>query len=542
MMKQMKEGLGISLISLIVTIIVLLILAGVTLATLTSKNGILNKAETASFSNEVAIYKEELNLTIHSEEIDKLGERNEKINVEDANEIKSKYIPSFNKEKYSEKLVIKNDKLVYIGKNNEEEYRRAKENDLLPDDELIDDEILEEYQPFITEWTVGDKDTIVLPLSTYGHNIYNFQVDYGDGTVVKVKSATDENATHVYEIAGTYTVTIKGQCPGFKFSGYNKEESNKKITKIIQWGNVLKNEGKPNNGIGIDFKNCINLKGPLPEPTKNSLSKCKNVSFENCKSLDGNIPNNLFQNCVDTNFSNTFNGCISLTGEIPGELFSDCIDAGSFDGCFANCTWITSIPEDLFKNCTNATTFKDCFRGCTSITKLPDNLFKNCTNVNSFMNCFYGCTSITKIPNNLFENCTKVNNFRGTFGNIQNLESIGNNIFKSEQTVDFYQIFEGCYNLKNIPEDLFKNCPNTRSFNCAFNRCTSLTEIPEGLFDNCKNVEDFYHTFQGCANITGNAPNLWERTNVKNSAGCFRGCNKLSNYNEIPTTWGGGKV
>ena len=37
------------------------------------------------------------------------------------------------------------------------------------------------------------------------------------------------------------------------------------------------------------------------------------------------------------------------------------------------------------------------------------------------------------------------------------MESIGNNIFKSEQTVDFYQIFEGCYNLKNIPEDLFKN-------------------------------------------------------------------------------------
>lgn len=127
MMKQMKEGLGISLISLIVTIIVLLILAGVTLATLTSKNGILNKAETASFSNEVAIYKEELNLTIHSEEIDKLGERNEKINVEDANEIKSKYIPSFNKEKYSEKLVIKNDKLVYIGKimkKNIEELKR----------------------------------------------------------------------------------------------------------------------------------------------------------------------------------------------------------------------------------------------------------------------------------------------------------------------------------------------------------------------------------------------------------------------------------
>ncbi len=43
----MKKIKGITLIALVITIVVLLILAGVSIAMLTGKNGILNKASTA---------------------------------------------------------------------------------------------------------------------------------------------------------------------------------------------------------------------------------------------------------------------------------------------------------------------------------------------------------------------------------------------------------------------------------------------------------------------------------------------------------------
>ncbi len=43
----MKKQKGITLIALVITIIVLLILAGISIATLTGENGILGKAETA---------------------------------------------------------------------------------------------------------------------------------------------------------------------------------------------------------------------------------------------------------------------------------------------------------------------------------------------------------------------------------------------------------------------------------------------------------------------------------------------------------------
>ena len=60
---EMKEE-GITLIALVITIIVLLILAGVTIATLTGENGILTKANEASKETDIASVKEQAQLDI----------------------------------------------------------------------------------------------------------------------------------------------------------------------------------------------------------------------------------------------------------------------------------------------------------------------------------------------------------------------------------------------------------------------------------------------------------------------------------------------
>ncbi len=53
---------GITLIALVVTIIILLILAGVTIATLTGENGILTKAKEAKEKTEIASQEEQRKL------------------------------------------------------------------------------------------------------------------------------------------------------------------------------------------------------------------------------------------------------------------------------------------------------------------------------------------------------------------------------------------------------------------------------------------------------------------------------------------------
>ena len=63
--KKFKNGQrGITLIALVITIIVLLILAGVSIATLTGENGILTQAETAKEETEIATEREAIQLAI----------------------------------------------------------------------------------------------------------------------------------------------------------------------------------------------------------------------------------------------------------------------------------------------------------------------------------------------------------------------------------------------------------------------------------------------------------------------------------------------
>ena len=68
MMRKRQEN-GITLIALVITIIVLLILAGVTIATLTGDNGILTKAQSAKTQNDKANEKEQIDLAVLASKI-----------------------------------------------------------------------------------------------------------------------------------------------------------------------------------------------------------------------------------------------------------------------------------------------------------------------------------------------------------------------------------------------------------------------------------------------------------------------------------------
>ena len=75
--ERVKGKNGITLIALVITIIVLLILAGVTIATLTGDNGILTKAQNAKTQNDKVTVKEKVDLAIAAS-LDETG----KINLE----------------------------------------------------------------------------------------------------------------------------------------------------------------------------------------------------------------------------------------------------------------------------------------------------------------------------------------------------------------------------------------------------------------------------------------------------------------------------
>lgn len=68
-MKNFRKNQGITLIALVITVIVLLILAGVTIATLTGDNGILTRAQEAKNKTEQAQKEEEDILSSYEDKI-----------------------------------------------------------------------------------------------------------------------------------------------------------------------------------------------------------------------------------------------------------------------------------------------------------------------------------------------------------------------------------------------------------------------------------------------------------------------------------------
>ncbi len=69
-MKKIKNAKGITLIALVITIIILLILAGIILNVLWGEGGIINQAEKAKIINELATYKEQLDMFVKEKTIE----------------------------------------------------------------------------------------------------------------------------------------------------------------------------------------------------------------------------------------------------------------------------------------------------------------------------------------------------------------------------------------------------------------------------------------------------------------------------------------
>ena len=100
MLKNIKKEKAITLIALVITIVVILILAGISIAILTGENGIINKANVAKEESKKAEYKEELELIGQELQIEQMTE-----NITDK-EYMDKY-----KEKIKEDVMFKEAKV-----------------------------------------------------------------------------------------------------------------------------------------------------------------------------------------------------------------------------------------------------------------------------------------------------------------------------------------------------------------------------------------------------------------------------------------------
>ena len=207
-------------------------------------------------------------------------------------------------------------------------------------------------------------------------------------------------------------------------------------------------------------------------------------SFLGNSGISGKIPENLFAGIygepVSSMFYHTFNGYSGLTGEIPENLFAG----------------LQGKPVILL--------FESTFNGCSGLTgTIPEKLFSGIQGTPAaymFRDTFSGCTALTSIHENLFSG------LKGA-----PIEAL------------FYGTFRSCRGLTSIPKKLFANI------------------TPTGNYRNYM----FINTFSGCTNLTGPSAKIgdkylyeiWPNVSGQNT---YNSATKLSDYDCIPTGWGGG--
>lgn len=341
----MKNQEGVTLIALAVTIIVMLILAGVSISALTGNSGISKNAENARLQNELGSIVEKINLAISESFMDDVNvdkmkvlidkgyiieNRNENYDYVDASTVlgSSSKFGKGNEDK--ERYILDGNKVVYIN-NKGEEVTEA-------------ETALDVNKNFITTWRVNANDKIVLPfiVDQYFQGNYNCTIDWGDGSEtehVGGKNSIAKRPEHTYSQAGDYNISISGKCSYFVLSAnaYSSTypELLKKLIKIVSWGTV--------EAGGYGFGDAENLV-EIAEPTKKTFIKCEDDSFAYCKNLM-TIPTNLFANNKQSNnFKKTFAGCTKLE-KVSYELFDSTPNAINFDRAFYDCYSLKTGPK-----------------------------------------------------------------------------------------------------------------------------------------------------------------------------------------------------
>lgn len=92
---------------------------------------------------------------------------------------------------------------------------------------------LDDPTSFLTTWKV-DADGQSITIGTNPDYVYDFAINWGDGTL---ENLTTDKPSHVYEVAGTYTVAIQGDFPAIQMENTD-DLSKQALLSIDNWGAI----------------------------------------------------------------------------------------------------------------------------------------------------------------------------------------------------------------------------------------------------------------------------------------------------------------
>lgn len=317
-------------------------------------------------------------------------------------------------------------------------------------------------------------DHFKLPLFNGG--VYDFNVDWGDGSNDDITAYNDAAADHAYASAGTYTVKITGTITGWKF---NNTGDRLKILDVSEWG---------------------------------PLTISSNVAFYNCTNLTSSASDGPKLAAGITDIQHTFDGCVSLNVNVSGWDVSTVVN---FMSTFANCAAFNSNVSGW--NVSNGTNFSNMFVGCHVFNQNLSgwNVSKSTTFQGMFYDCFVFESDVSGWS---VSNCTK---FIDMFHTCHAFTSdvSGWDVSKSDNLAAmFYQCYGFTSDLSGWDVSLNTN------FHAMFGSCANFTSDLSGW--NVSNGTLFHRMFEGCTSFNSNL-SAWRTPLGTDFTNMFAGCSSL---------------
>ena len=538
-MNKVQKKRGVTILALVITIIIMLLLAGVVMQMALGDNGLIAKVSQSKIEQAKAELYETARieyLSLKTKAISKDEEEPPVSEVLSAEGFLAKYDVNGDNitDKKGEVIDTKENLLAKLS-GMEGSGSSGQTTPEIPTPQTYPEQSYPKTIDGITIYE-HDKDKMILKINIkerikidirengYNPDPKNIEVEWGNGgyDIFTPDSPYSGTTTGEHEYhPGEYIMKIKG---AKNFQLINKENKYDKFEiTVLQWGKFEKeNVTWESNRIILYSVKDIKMPEPndvtvtyirgtfdrIPEDLFKYKSTRKNISiFQECENLTS-IPEDLYKyNTEMDTVSGAFIGCNNLKS-LPENLFKYNIKLKSIIVSFLN-SGIESIPEGLFKYNKELVSVNNIFQNCSKIESIPENLFRYNTNLKDIA-MIAGRTSIKNIPENLFKHNTEVKNFNYVFSNLTKLESIPENIFKYNKKVEnFERAFENDENLKEIPEDLFANNIEAKSFMLCFIGNYKLKTIPANLFKNNVKAENFGSVFQNCREIESIPENLF---------------------------------
>ena len=523
---------GITLIALVVTIVVLLILAGISLNLVLGNNGIVTKANLAVVKQENATVAEAMQFKVNyynMESIEDIKIALQNDGIMDANGIVDTYtlleqkLKTGNGSNKKDVYVIEDGHLYYYDKNEEKtdlgNLWNLKTADLEETDPSlfeVDDKgnlLLKDYEDYYSHLSMAPKtwtlENLIIPKTVDGKEVKKISFAKGNTirgwenikTIVIPEGVTEIGDNAFFGCINLTTITIPSTVSSIGFGAFAYCSG---LTSIIV---------DENNPFFDSRNNCNAI---ISKDGTGLISGCKNTT----------IPNSVTDIC-----DYAFSGCTGLTNIKIGENITY---IGRF--AFAECSNVASIivdennqKYDSRDNC-NAIIDKEynwLITGCKNtiipngVTNIMESAFSRCIELKSitipntvtsiqegaFANCLELenitlSDSITYIGEHVFSGCTRLNSI-----------TIPNSVTRIEKYA-----FSGCLELK----DIIMSNNVTYIGDSAFEDCSKLANVifPDSLSTICENA------FYNCHSLL----NIVIPKNVAEiNIGAFAACTNLTN-------------